>query len=769
MKSLLLLVLCVLMATLVSAQTLVLTGYADTYDASGFIHYSVDSNSDKRIEDIKSGSTHWQTFKNGQTPNLGVNKQPYWFTFTLLNKTDKKDWILHIDYRTLDAVSIFVYDTSGKLLLTDNQGILTKNIHKQRMPLFKLTLNNNRLVKVYMRVQTSSLLIFPVRISTPMALCEIENAQRNVYLPAWGILIAALLFNLVLLSTSREKAYLFLSLSIAAELSFIGIVSGFFYENIPFDPPVILQKLRFVLLGLSYGFHAVFVVYYLNLKNHKILFRLEIGAICYFFIYSFLAGTGILNAYVSGVMLVPTNYLFLIIQFLISVLISQKKVPAARYYLFSFTPIFLAMLLYVAVYNSWIEVNLLFSNSGLYASALFTILLSSGLTEKMIKVKHEKARANQLEIDKIELEAEITQRIIIEEKLQESEIRFHNLFELSPLPVLVTEYESGKIVDTNLAIFNLTGFTKKELLGKTTYEMGFINDTLRAELFGLLSRNEQVLAYETILNIKGKPRTAHLFMSLLIIGQEKFIITLISDITKQKETEQSLKELSLTKDKFFSIIAHDLVNPFHAMILYSKELQVFTDGNERAASYNTNLLLTAQNTYNLLQNLLTWSRTQTRQISFNPQQINLGDIIAENVSSALLIAKSKQIEIRNEAKAEILIEADIQMINLILRNLISNSIKFSFNQGLLKIQSKEMDSQVSISVIDNGTGMEPREIEKLFDLFQTDQRPGTSGEAGTGLGLIICNEFVNYHHGSIQVESEPGKGSIFTITLPKKQ
>jgi signal transduction histidine kinase len=258
-------------------------------------------------------------------------------------------------------------------------------------------------------------------------------------------------------------------------------------------------------------------------------------------------------------------------------------------------------------------------------------------------------------------------------------------------------------------------------------------------------------------------------MSVLNIGNEKFIVTLISDVSQQKENEQQLKELSLTKDKFFSIIAHDLVNPFHAMILYSKELKVFTAGNERAASYNTNLLLTAQNTYNLLQNLLTWSRSQTKQISFNPQLINLGDIIAENVLSASQIAKSKQIEIVNEANYEIIIEADIQMINLVLRNLLSNSIKFSFNHGLIRIVSSENENQISISVIDKGMGMESEEIDKLFDLFETSQRPGTAGEAGTGLGLVICNEFINCHGGSIRVESEAGKGSTFKISLPKKQ
>ena len=211
----------------------------------------------------------------------------------------------------------------------------------------------------------------------------------------------------------------------------------------------------------------------------------------------------------------------------------------------------------------------------------------------------------------------------------------------------------------------------------------------------------------------------------------------------------------------------DEINGLAAFAIHEAPFQ--TAGNTRAAMYNANLLLTAQNTYSLLQNLLMWTRTQTEQISFNPQPTNLGDLIAENVSSGTTIAKSKQIEIINEASPEILIEADLQMINLILRNLISNSIKFSFNQGVIKIRSDEDENQVAISVIDQGTGMETQEISKLFNQYETAQRPGTAGESGTGLGLIICNEFVNYHKGSISVESEPGKGCIFKVTLPKKQ
>ena len=762
--------LCCFGTASLSAQTLVLSKEKQSVDVSHYLQYTIDTDFNKSIDGIKSDSTIWQTFKNGETPNLGVKKEPYWFTFTMQNNSDLDDWILHINYWTLDDVSIFVYDSNtGALLFSDKQGILTKNTHQQRAPIFPLVLSKNAQVRVYLRVQSCSLLIVPLIISTPLAFNKIENAQRNVYLPAWGILLAAFLFNLVLLITSREKGFLFLLFSIAAALCFMAVITGSFYETIVFDHPVILQKLRFISAGFTYGFQSLFVIHYLNLKNYKRIWQIEMVAITGCFLYSLLAGTGILSPHVSGLLLVPTNIITFLIQFSIAVYLFWKKAPMARYYLFSFLPPILAALLYIAVINSWIEPSLFYSNSPLYASALFTVFLTSGLTEKMIKVKHEKARADQLEIDKIALEEEINQRKIAEDYLYESQLHFFSLFELSPLPVIITEYKSGRIVDANLAVSNYTGIPVKDFLGKTTSEMGFNDVTKQEELFKLVLKNKSIQHYETILLIKGAPRTVHLFMSLVNLSKDKFIITLISDITQQKEAEKKLRELSSTKDRFLSIIAHDLVNPFHAMILYSKELTAFTAGNTRAAMYNTNLLLTAQNTYSLLQNLLMWTRTQTKLISFNPQPTNLGDLIAENVSSGTTIAKSKQIEIINEASPEILIEADLQMINLILRNLISNSIKFSFNQGVIKIRSDEDENQVTISVIDQGTGMETQEISKLFNQYETAQRPGTAGESGTGLGLIICNEFVNYHKGSISVESEPGKGCIFKVTLPKKQ
>ena len=769
MRSFFLSLLVILISTSVGAQILILNDSVPTNDVSKFLHYFPDPGSKLTINEITNQSISWLSFKDGQTPNLGIQKDAHWFRFDLQNNSERNEWLLHIDYSTLDAVEVYFSDSSAVPMHLGTQGVLSKNLHKQRMPVFELDLNRGEFARVYLRVKTSSFLILPVKVSTLMAFSETENTQRDLYLPAWGILIAALLFNLVLLVTSREKAFLFLLLSIASEICFIGIVSGLFYEHNLFDALYVLQKLRFVLIGLVYGFHVLFCFYYLNIKNHKTIRWIELGLAAYFFIYSFLAWTGTFSSGVRDQLMVPTNLIFFVVQVILAAYLSLKNAPMARYYLFSFFPILLAMLLYIAIFKSWIEVDLFFSNSGLYAAALFTVLLTSGLTEKMIKVKHETARANQLQIDNIELEAEIGRRRKAEKKLLESEIRFHGLFELSPLPVLLAEFETGKIVNSNLSLCNFTGMGKDAIIGRTTYEMGLMDSKKKEEIFGHTTHNEHILDYEAVISAKGKLRTVHLFMSLLNIGPEKFMITLFSDITIEKEVQARLNELNLTKDKLISVIAHDLVNPFHALILYSKELKVYTAGNERAALYNNNLLLTAQNTYNLLQNLLTWARTQTRQISFNPQPVNLGDLIFEAVEYAHMIAQAKHIEIRNEAYGDIQIEADVQMINVVLRNLISNGIKFSFNQGLVKVETQVIENHVNILIIDQGTGIEQHEIAKLFKLFETSQRPGTAGEAGTGLGLVICNEFINYHGGNITIKSEPGKGSTFIVELPIKQ
>ena len=239
-----------------------------------------------------------------------------------------------------------------------------------------------------------------------------------------------------------------------------------------------------------------------------------------------------------------------------------------------------------------------------------------------------------------------------------------------------------------------------------------------------------------------------------------------------KEVNTELQKLNATKDKFFSIIAHDLKNPFNAIISLSdfltKDFNLMPD-NEKLELVKL-INISSENAYSLLENLLQWARTQTDRIKYNPQPLQLKLLIEENLKFHKINSDRKNIRLEQEVDDELMVYADKNMINLVLRNLLSNAVKFTNINGLIKVVAKkikrENSSIIEISVQDNGVGIEEEYIERLFRIDEHHSTSGTTGETGTGLGLIVCKEFINKNNGNIHVKSEKGKGSIFIFTLP---
>ena len=228
-----------------------------------------------------------------------------------------------------------------------------------------------------------------------------------------------------------------------------------------------------------------------------------------------------------------------------------------------------------------------------------------------------------------------------------------------------------------------------------------------------------------------------------------------------------LKQLNATKDKFFSIIAHDLKNPFITILGFTDLLlsDYFELSDEEKIHYITEMKKSTEVSHNLLQNLLLWSRSQTERIEFNPQKLELLQIVGENILLLKATAEKKQIKILREIPPELYVNADEEMLNTVLRNLLTNAIKFSYKGGAISVNAFAKDNFVEVSVVDSGVGIDQYTIENLFRLDAARSTIGTDNEAGTGLGLILCKEFVEKHGGKIWVESEPGKGSLFKFTL----
>lgn len=234
------------------------------------------------------------------------------------------------------------------------------------------------------------------------------------------------------------------------------------------------------------------------------------------------------------------------------------------------------------------------------------------------------------------------------------------------------------------------------------------------------------------------------------------------------ERETRLTEANAAKDRFFSIIAHDLKNPFTSILGLTGLLN---DGFEELSvaeqkEFIRNLHESSRNLYNLLENLLHWARSQTGRITPAPEFIDVGELLKSAGVIFSNAARSKKIDFSFQCNRQANVFADRGMLETVLRNLISNAIKFTPEGGTVEVSTLLNNSYVSITISDTGTGMSNAEVQNLFKAGVRMQKMGTANENGSGLGLILCHEFIQMNHGDIEVESSPGRGSRFTVKLP---
>ncbi|MCB1189613.1 MAG: hybrid sensor histidine kinase/response regulator [Leptospiraceae bacterium] len=256
----------------------------------------------------------------------------------------------------------------------------------------------------------------------------------------------------------------------------------------------------------------------------------------------------------------------------------------------------------------------------------------------------------------------------------------------------------------------------------------------------------------------------------------KELMTRISTHLELKNTKEKLlqkvSELELankTKDRFFSIIGHDLSNLFGSFINLMDIWEVYKE--ESVESIERSLLSiqnSAERGYSLLVNLLDWSRSQTGKLDFKPEILNLKKIVDENLELLGNNANNKNITLSSFIGESICIFADKNMLNTIIRNLMSNAIKFTPVGGKVEVNSGINKDYVEITISDNGIGIHPEDISKLFKIDVDHKTLGTKNEQGTGIGLILCKEFIEKHNGKIWVESILNKGSNFYVSLPKR-
>ncbi|MCZ7602943.1 MAG: PAS domain-containing sensor histidine kinase [Melioribacteraceae bacterium] len=387
---------------------------------------------------------------------------------------------------------------------------------------------------------------------------------------------------------------------------------------------------------------------------------------------------------------------------------------------------------------------------------------------------------------------DLREKIEQKRELKEYEDRFQTLF----LEIKDAIYEStpdGTLVDMNPSGVELFGYSsKEEMLKANIAEELYLNPYDRTKFKNQLEREGYVKDYE--IGVRRKDGTIATVLETAFTvkdaeGKIKSYRGILRDITAAKnyeaklrkyinelgqvnkqliKSEEELKNLNAAKDKFFSILAHDLRSPFTSLIGYSEFLidDIEELSKEEIKSFAGNINESAQVVFNLLENLLQWSRVQTGRIKIDPEIYDISQLADSTINLLKNNALKKSIKVINNIPQRTLVYSDVQTISSVMQNLLSNAIKFTPKEGKIELGCITAHEKIDLFVADTGVGIKEEDKAKLFRMDQHLTTAGTEKEEGSGLGLILCKELVEKNKGSIWVESELGKGSTFYFRLP---
>lgn len=373
---------------------------------------------------------------------------------------------------------------------------------------------------------------------------------------------------------------------------------------------------------------------------------------------------------------------------------------------------------------------------------------------------------------------DITERKHVENELRKRQLEVNTLLDSLPGMAFFKDKNLRYLI-VNQKFCDAMGYSKREIIGKTDFELlpRHIAEKYNADDLKVINSGNAHYIREEQIQIHGKYFTIGT-RKVPLKDENDQVIGLIGlgfDVTERKEAEEAIKkyskeleELNAEKDKFFSIISHDLRSPFQGLLGISNIIKEEYDNlsHDEVKLFINNLYNSAKNLFNLIENLLQWSRIQRGKLDLKPSTIELYEEVLYIINLLQQNAANKNIKLTNTISQNIFVESDINVLTSTLQNLISNAIKFTKNGGEIKISSEMLDEFIQVTVMDNGVGISEENLQKLFRVDSQVSTLGTEREAGTGLGLVICKELIERQGGKIWVKSKLGEGSAFSFTLP---
>jgi PAS domain S-box-containing protein len=375
----------------------------------------------------------------------------------------------------------------------------------------------------------------------------------------------------------------------------------------------------------------------------------------------------------------------------------------------------------------------------------------------------------------LQLEKDITERKSVEEELRENNELLSLFMKHSPIYSFIKQVTAteSKVLVASDNFKELTGISGSEMVGMSMFEL------FPPEFAAKMTHDDWSVVSNGNSIVLNEDLYGHNYISMkfpLSSHGRNLLAGYVIDITDRQQAEQEinqknieLQQINATKDKFFSIIAHDLRGPLAGLMglaqIMAEDLSTLTMSEIQGIAFD--MKNSATNLFRLLENLLNWARMQKGRITFTPEIMVLLPVVGESVEILREQAKTKKIQIDLDIPDDLEAYADKNIFQTIIRNLVSNAIKFTHRGGNVLISAfRATDREVQISIRDTGIGMDQELVDNLFRIDVKTNRKGTEGELSTGLGLLLCKEFVEKHSGKIWVESKEGKGTVFHLSLP---
>lgn len=762
-----------------SRDSIILTDKTSTVDVTHAIEFYEDIALNTPIANIFD-STNNKIFKpvTDKIINFRNNGYAYWLHFNLINLSNRNQWILNIDFPTLTHATIFILNSEGKVdtILDGGTDSPENNKFKDYTSIsHPFECNNGQSFRVYIKVRTNAFYILPVRIMTTESYISKTIHKHSLLGVLFGFVLAALIINIFLYIISKEKYSIILLFLMITTIIFMLYQYGFGNEPITFINSQDKDKMRLILFAVVELFFNLFTIQFLNVKKHKYLLKT-------------LQGTSIFLLLFIAVIVMSSTPLYLITKFnpLISFILGMIWLSAgilsklrnqrqAKIYVSAVCFLFFSNIVWIFLTQDKIPFNFITSHISIIGITFFILILTYGAIGRIYELRREQQRIEQLESLNILLEDQIEIRKKTEQTLRKSEEKYRDLIE-NMVEVIFRMDDNGNILYVSPSVQRRYGLEPETFIGKHVSNFFPCDEEALAGWYNLLNVNTEISNEDEYITPIGDKRYIHISTKGIFENGSLIGCTgIITDVTDKKlyelellKNKEILTELNATKDKFFSIIAHDLINPFNALLGFSEMLVESTKSDNKTVilRYANNIYSSSKRLFDLVQNLLLWSRAQTGKIKFNPLLAELKTLVSEALSTILPYALSKKINIEVEIKNKTHIVLDQSMISIVIRNLVWNAVKYSNNGGKITVETDVRENNLIVMVADTGIGMTDEEFSKLFKLDKIYSHKGTSDEVGSGLGLFICKEFIDLHNGEIWVESTLGMGTKFSFSIP---